>query len=86
LEALSRNRRHSDICRKNLTADGLLRRHQYAVDVLGNASGLNYAADYRSVSGVMVPTRRRVFSYDGEKWKIPEPWLVAIDIRETEFS
>ena len=66
--------------------DGLLRRHQYTVDVLGNAPGLNYAADYRSVSGVMVPTKRRVFAYDGEKQKIPEPLLVAIDIREIEFS
>jgi hypothetical protein len=35
---------------------------------------------------LMVPTRRRVFAYDGEKQKIPEPLLVAIDIRETEFS
>ena len=66
--------------------DGLLRRHQYTVDVLGNAPGLNYAADYRSVSGVMVPTKRRVFAYDGKKQKIPEPVLVAIDIREIEFS
>ena len=66
--------------------DGLLRRHQYTVDVLGNAPGLNYASDYRSVSGVMVPTKRRVFAYDGEKQKIPEPLLVAIDVREIEFS
>jgi len=66
--------------------DGLLRRHQYTVDVLGNAPGLNYAADYRDVSGVMVPTKRRVFSYDDEKRKIPEPLLVAIDIREIAFG
>jgi hypothetical protein len=66
--------------------DGLLRRHQSTVDVLGNAPGLNYACDYRNVSGVMVPTKRRVFAYDGEKRKIPEPLLIAIDIREIEFG
>jgi hypothetical protein len=33
----------------------------------------------------MVPTKRRVFDYDGEKLKIPEPLLVAIDIPEIEF-
>jgi hypothetical protein len=66
--------------------DGLLRRHQYTVDVLGNAPGLNYASGYRDVSGVMVPTKRRVFSYDDEKRKIPEPLLVAIDIREIAFG
>ena len=65
--------------------EGLLRRHEYTVDVLGNAPGLNYASDYRNIAGVMVPTKRRVFAYDGEKRKIPEPLLVAIDIREIEF-
>jgi hypothetical protein len=54
--------------------------------VLGNAPGLNYASDYRDVSGVMVPTKRRVFSYDDEKRKIPEPLLIAIDIREIAFG
>ena len=66
--------------------DGLLRRHQYTVDVLGNAPGLNYASDYRNVSGVVVPTKRRVFGYDSEKRKIPGDPLVAIDIREIAFS
>jgi hypothetical protein len=54
--------------------------------VLGNAPGLNYASDYRIVSSVMVPTKRRVFAYDSEKQKIPEPLLVAIDICEIEFG
>ncbi len=66
--------------------EGLLRRHEYTVDVLGNAPGLNYASDYRDVNGVVVPTKRRVFAYDSEKRKIPEPLLVAIDFREIEFS
>jgi len=47
--------------------------------VLGNAPGLNYASDYRNVSGVVVPTKRRVFAYDSEKRKIPGAPLVAID-------
>jgi hypothetical protein len=63
----------------------LFRRHEYTVDVLGNAPGLNYASDYRNVAGVMVPTKRRVFDCDGEKLKIPEPLIVAIDIPEIEF-
>jgi hypothetical protein len=65
--------------------EGLLRRHEYTVDVLGNAPGLNYASDYRNVAGVMVPTKRRIFAYDGEKRKVSESLLVAIDIREIEF-
>jgi hypothetical protein len=65
--------------------DGLLRRHAYTVDVLGGASGLNYAYDYRNVNGIMVPTTRRVYPSDANKQKVPEPLLVAIDIREIAF-
>ena len=43
-------------------------------------------SDYRNVSGVVVPTKRRVFAYDGEKRKIPGAPLVAIDIREIAFG
>ena len=66
--------------------DGLLRRHEYTVDVLGNAPGLNYASDYRVANGLVVPYRRRVFAYDSEKRKVLEPLLVAIDIHQIEFN
>jgi hypothetical protein len=65
--------------------DGLLRRHEYTVDFLGGAPGLNYAAKYRNVAGVMVPMERRVYAYDGHKRKIPEPLLVAINVRNITF-
>jgi hypothetical protein len=36
--------------------DGLLRRQDYTVDILGGAPGLNYATDYRDVDGIIIPT------------------------------
>lgn len=66
--------------------DGLLRRHEYSVDVLAGASGLNYASDYLNVDGIVVPTKRRVYAADANKQKIPEPVLVAIDIRDISFQ
>jgi hypothetical protein len=42
--------------------DGLLRRHGYTVDILGGATGLNYAPDYRDVNGIIVPAKRRVYA------------------------
>jgi hypothetical protein len=43
--------------------DDLLRRHDYTVDILGGATGLNYASDYRDVDGIIiVPTKRRVYA------------------------
>ena len=65
--------------------DGLLRRHQYTVDVLGAARGLNYAYDYRDIDGIKVPTRRRIYGDDGGGHRIPNPVLISIDISEMEF-
>src|SRR6202140_1612295 len=62
--------------------DGLFRRHAYTVDIMGGAPGLNYASDLRNVDGIVVPTKRRVYASDANNQKIPEPVLVAIDIRE----
>lgn len=61
-------------------ADGLLRRHDYTVDILGGATGLNYASEYREVDGLMFPTKRRVYAYEGDYQLVPEPLLVAVDI------
>jgi len=60
--------------------DGLLRRHDYTVDILGGATGLNYASEYRDVDGIIVPTKRRVYAYEGDYQLVKEPLLVAIDM------
>lgn len=61
-------------------ADGLLRRHDYTVDILGGATGLNYAYDYRTVDGLVIPTKRRVYAYEGDYQRVAEPLLVQIDM------
>ncbi len=62
--------------------DGLLRRHDYTVDVMGGARGLNYASEYREVGQIVFPTRRRVYAYEGNYQPVMEPLLVAIDMGE----
>ena len=62
--------------------DGLLRRHDYTVDILGGATGLNYASRYRTVNGIVFPTKRRIFAYEGNYQLVPEPLLVSIDMAE----
>lgn len=62
--------------------DGLLRRHDYTVDILGGATGLNYAYDYHDVGGIIVPMKRRVYAWEGDYQPVKEPLLVAIDMRE----
>jgi hypothetical protein len=65
--------------------DGLLRRHEYTVDIMGGGRGLNYAIDYRKLDGIAVPTKRRIYPSDAERRKVAEPLLIAIDFNNVEF-
>jgi hypothetical protein len=62
--------------------DGLLRRHDYTVDILGGATGLNYASDYREAGGIVIPAKRRVYAYEGDFQPVWDPLLVSIDMGE----
>jgi len=66
--------------------DGLMRRHDYTVDILGGATGANYTTNYREFQGIMMPTTRRIYAYDEAMQKVPEPLLVSLDFGELTFS
>jgi hypothetical protein len=53
---------------------------------MGGSRGLNCAYDFREFDAIKVPTTRRVMGFDENKHKIPNPVLVAIDIRELVFQ
>jgi hypothetical protein len=65
--------------------DGLLRRHDYAVDVLHGAQGANYPYDYRDCDGSQMPRRRLVYPLGSDNRRVPEPILVSIDIGNVKF-
>jgi hypothetical protein len=56
--------------------DGLLRRHDFTIDILGGATGLLYATDYRDVDGIVIPTTRRAYASQGDDQLV----MVAIDM------
>ncbi|HET6739602.1 MAG TPA: hypothetical protein VFH76_11730 [Kribbella sp.] len=62
--------------------DGLLRRHDFTIDILGGAPGMLFATGYREVDGIIVPTTRRGYAWHGDHQLVPEPQLVAIDLSE----
>jgi len=66
--------------------DGLLRRHDYTVDILGGATGLNYASEYRDVDGIIVPAKRRIYAYEGDYQLVKEPLLVSIDMGDIALA
>jgi hypothetical protein len=56
------------------------------VDILGGATGLNYPSKYRDVDGIIVPTKRRIYAYEGDYRLVKDPLLVAIDMGEISFA
>jgi hypothetical protein len=66
--------------------DGLMRRHDYTVDILGGNSGANYSTNYMEFQGIMMPTTRRIYGYDSARQKMSEPLLVALDFGALTFS
>jgi hypothetical protein len=76
---------HSKIQITHFGPDGLMRRHDYTVDILGGATGANYVSDYRDVQGIMMPTKRRIYAYDGAMQKVAEPLLVSLDFGHLTF-
>lgn len=66
--------------------DGLMRRHDYSVDVLGGATGAHYIHDYRQVGGILLPHRRRVYPRGADNQRVPEPVLVSIDVVHANYA
>ncbi|KAA2238528.1 hypothetical protein F0L74_20095 [Chitinophaga agrisoli] len=65
---------------------GLIRRHDYDVDVLGGASAVHYTDDYVDVNGIKIATKRRVYVRKEDNTPLlPEPLLVSVDLKEIEL-
>src|SRR5258708_3917897 len=67
-------------------SDGLIRRHDYEVDVLGGSTAAQYISSYREFGGIVTPTRRRVYALGPNNRPIPEPILVSIDVKSARFD
>ncbi|MEU3795842.1 hypothetical protein AB0F07_39690 [Streptomyces fructofermentans] len=65
---------------------GLLRRHDYAAEVLNAGPAAHYSSDYQEFDGIMVPTKRRVHPVGEDGVAIRDIELVTIDIDHVEFS
>ena len=65
----------------------MFRRHDYDVEISGGIGGAHYISDYTEVAGIMVPTKRRVFSRgpDGAAL-ISEGETITIDLSEIAFT
>ncbi|MCX5095222.1 hypothetical protein OOK36_41540 [Streptomyces sp. NBC_00365] len=63
-------------------ADGLLRRHDYAPDVLGRPSAAHFAEQHITASGLVFPTHRYIVPTQEDGRALKEPVLISIDLTE----
>ena len=66
--------------------DGLFRRHDYDVEIMGGSTAAHYLSDYVEVAGIAVPTRHRILPRQPDGQSVPEPLLVSIDLSEISFT
>jgi hypothetical protein len=77
---------HSAVQTLYFDAGGLLRRHDYDVEIAGGTSGAHYVDDFVKVSGIRFPTKRRIFPRQPDGKSMPEPLVVSIDLSNIILS
>jgi hypothetical protein len=77
---------HGPMQRFYFGADGLLRRHDYNVEVAGNFAAAQLTTDYIEANGIKLPSRRRAFAMGPDRRPIPELLMVAIDLSNVVYS
>jgi hypothetical protein len=66
--------------------DGLLRRHDYEVEISGNTPAAHYVSDYQDISGIMIPTKRHVFTRQPDNKPALDSVLISIDLSDIRFD
>lgn len=70
-----------------IDSNGLIRRHDYDVEVSGNAPAVQYLHEHREVNGIVVATARKVYVRQEDNTPLlPDPLLISIDLSEINFS
>lgn len=66
--------------------DGLLRRHDYIVEISGGFAAAQYVYDFVQVEGVHFPTKRRAYLRGPDMNPVRDMLLVSIDLSNFRFS
>jgi hypothetical protein len=59
---------------------GFLKRHDYHVEISGDIAGAHYVSDIKEFSGIVLPTKHRIFGLKPDGHAAAEPLVVSIDI------
>jgi hypothetical protein len=67
-------------------ASGLLKRHDYDVEIAGGTPGAHYPSTYVEVSEIKFPTVRRIFARQPDGTVVREPLVVSIDLSDIQLT
>jgi len=65
---------------------GLLKRHDYDVEISGGTAAAHYASGLKKFSGIVFPTKRRIVPRQPNGHSVPEPLVVSIDLDQIVLS
>ena len=77
---------HSTVQTFYFDRQGLIRRHDYEVDIQGSNPAARYVHDLIEVSGIILPTKMRVYSRQPDNQPAPEPLIVSVDLSDFLFE
>jgi hypothetical protein len=77
---------HSTVQTLYFDSDGLLKRHDYDVEIAGNTPGAHIIENYTEVSGIKFPTARRIYARQPDGSFATEPLVVSIDLSNIRLS
>ncbi|OON59350.1 hypothetical protein B0920_23470 [Massilia sp. KIM] len=77
---------HSPVQTFYFSEDGLLRRHDYEVDISGGAPAVHYLSDHLTVQGITLPTTHMIYVRKPDGSHDPEPLVVSIRLSEVAFA
>lgn len=66
--------------------DGLLRRHDYAVEIAADSPAAHYLGKYVTVDGIKFPTERRVYAAGPDGKPIRDIMTVSVDLSNYRFA
>lgn len=67
-------------------ADGLIRRHDYEVEIQGNNAAARYLLEPVTVEGMTLASKFRVYPRAPDNTPLPEPLIVGVDISDWRFE
>jgi len=76
---------HSTVQTFYFDQTGLLKRHDYDVEIAGGNPASHYVSELKEFSGIVVPTKHRVLGRRPDGMSIPDPVIVSIGLSEIEF-